>query len=120
MAGYGLWEFGDGTGEYRPLTKNTPSEEKVVSKSVKAIYKEYPDAFVFKVNGGMYQRSGVPDLYVGVGGKSIWIEMKRPGADTTALQKAKMEHLQRIGIPCGTAESPERVLEIIKIVLAEG
>jgi hypothetical protein len=105
---------------YRPLTKTTPSEEKIVSKSVKAIRKAYPDAFVFKVHGGMYQRSGVPDLYIGVGGKSIWIEMKRPGADTTELQKFTMEQLKRQGIPCGTAESPERVLEIIKIVLAFG
>lgn len=120
MHTYGLWEFGDGTGEYRPLTKDTPTETNITTKAVKLVQKTYPDAFIFKISGGVYQRSGVPDLYIAVNGKGVWIEMKRPGADTTALQKAKLQHLQRQGIFCGTAESPERVLDIIKNMLAEG
>lgn len=116
---YGLWETGDGTGEYRPSSKNVPTESVIITKAIKLIAKEFPHAFVFKVHGGLYQRSGIPDLYVGIEGKSIWIEMKRPGADTTALQKHKMEQLIAQRIFCGTAESPERVIEIIKKVLAE-
>lgn len=117
MTKYGLGEFGGGTGVYRPESSSTPTENYITSKTVSLLKKTFPDAFVMKIHGGGYQKSGAPDLYISIRGKSIWIEMKRPGADTTALQKSKMEELSKTGAFCGTAESPERAVGIVNDVL---
>lgn len=114
---YGLWEFGGGTGVYRPLTKDTPQENTIVNKAIKLVKATYKDAVVEKLHGGTYQRSGLPDLYIAIGGVSLWVEMKRPGADTTKLQQRRLERLKNAGVYCGTAESPERVLEMIEEAL---
>lgn len=115
---YGLWKFGGGTGNYAPSKNSKETETSITNKSIKAIKEHYPEAFVLKVHGGTYQRSGIPDLYIAINKHSIWIEMKRPGADTTALQKNKLEQLKKVGVYCGTADSPQTVLEIIKDALA--
>jgi len=114
---YGLGKYGDGTGLYRPNSTKKQRENAIVTKTVKALEKLFPEAFVMKMHGGSYQRSGLPDLYISIYGKSIWIEMKRPGADTTALQKAKLERLAATGAFCGTAESSERAIEIVNKVV---
>lgn len=118
MSKYGLGEVGDGTGLYRPVYETIPLESTVVRRIVKEIKACYPEAVMIKVHGNPYQRSGVPDLYVAIKGKSIWIEIKREGADTTALQRAMLVKLRDMGVPCGTAESPQTALDIIKKVLA--
>lgn len=114
---YGLGCFGDGTGVYRPQTTKEPTESLITTGAIKLITKEFPTAFVMKVHGGGYQRAGIPDLYILHQGRSIWIEMKRPGADTTALQRKKLKELEAAGAFCGTAESPERAVQIVKDVL---
>jgi hypothetical protein len=111
---YGLYKFGDGTGKYVPESTSIPLESTVQMKIVNAIKKAYPHAVLVKFSGGEYQRAGVPDLYVAVDGMSVWIEVKRPGADTTLLQKKFLEKLFLNGVFCGTAECPETALGIIK------
>lgn len=119
LSKYGLWNYGGGTGLYRPLTADTPTEAVVTKTVIKAIRTEFPDAFVLKIHGGAYQRAGVPDLYVLIHGKSVWIELKRPGSDTTALQKAKLEQLAAAGAFCGTAECSETAIAIISIAVKD-
>lgn len=114
---YGLWKTGGGTGNYASTNK-TVKESDITNKAIKLIKATYPSAVVIKIHGGTYQRAGIPDLYIAVSGVSIWIEMKRPGADTTALQKQLLDKLKSIGVPCGIAESPDRVIEIIEKALA--
>ena len=111
---YGLFKFGGGTGKYVPESTSTPLESKIQLKIIDAIKKEFPGAVVIKLSGGEYQRAGIPDLYVAVNGVDVWIEIKRPGADTTMLQKKFLERLYYNGINCGTAESPETALKIVK------
>ena len=114
---YGLWKFGNGTGTYRPES-GARTETRIVADSMCAVKTKYKcdNVFVTKIHGGAYQQSGLPDLYIALCGASIWIEMKRPGADTTALQVDKLKQLKDAGVFCGTAESPERVIEIIESV----
>lgn len=115
---YGLNQFGDGTGIYRPQSSKERTETAITKDTIDVLKVLFPYAFVLKVHGGDYQRAGVPDIYIMTCGKSIWIEMKRPGADTTALQKRKLQALSDAGAFCGTAESPERAVEIVKEVLS--
>lgn len=116
---YGLNKFGEGTGVYAKQADapSAPSETQIVNAIIKAVRKAYPDSIVVKIHGGGFQKAGIPDLYIATGGINLWVEVKRPGGDTTALQKRFLESLRLNGIPCGTAESPERVLEMIEQTL---
>jgi hypothetical protein len=104
---------------YRPQTSTEQKESTITNNAIKQLRKAFPDAFVMKIHGGGYQRAGIPDLHVSIRGRSVWIEMKRPGADTTALQKSRLEELAKTGAFCGTAESPERAIEIVNQILTE-
>jgi len=112
----GLWKFGDGTGKYSGKP-NQPTETSIVNATVKAVRKEYPNSVVVKIHGGGFQSAGIPDLYIAVDGEGLWVEMKRPGSDTTALQKRFLEKLWANSIPCGTADNPEMVLAILRQLL---
>jgi hypothetical protein len=120
MSRYGLWEFGNGTGNYSPATPNERKESNIVDMAVRAAGKKYKKAiYQRKISGGSYQRAGLPDVYLALaGGINIWVEFKRPGADTTALQKSNLENFKALGIYCGTAESTETYLKIIGDVLS--
>lgn len=113
----GLFQVGEGTGKYRPLSDNTPTESKIVSKTVDALRKTFPDIIVIKTHGGAYQRAGIPDLYIAYQGISLWIEMKRPGADTTALQKDFLLKLIRQGVKAGTADSVDTAVNMVYTLL---
>jgi hypothetical protein len=119
MAKYGLWEFGEGTGKYSPATSTgTRKENDILAVAVRKAEKVYGDKiFQRKIHGGGYQRSGLPDVYIAIAGTTLWVEFKRPGADTTALQKKTLEDLKRLGIYCGTAESTKTYLEILQTVV---
>lgn len=46
-------------------------------------------------------RSGVPDrIVLCPGGRTIFIELKRPGGKPRPLQMHAIRHLQRLGFPC--------------------
>lgn len=119
LSKYGLNQYGDGTGMYRPSSSKEQTENTITTKAIKLLEEAFPDAFVMKMHGGSFQRSGIPDIYISIRSKSVWIEMKRPGADTTALQKAKLERLAKTGAFCGIAESPERAIEIVNEVISK-
>lgn len=112
-----MWEYGGGTGKYTPTSPNTPTESAITRNALRAVEKAYPSAFVVKVHGGQYQSSGLPDVYIMLNGMSIWVEMKRPGADTTKLQQSKLEKLAKAGAYCGTAENTETLLAILLAVM---
>lgn len=115
--GYGLREFGSGTGKYTPESSTTMRENDILNKAVKEAKTKFKDIYQLKIHGGGYQRSGIPDVYVAIGGISIWVEFKRPGADTTALQLKTLNELDSLGVYCGTAESVETYIGIIEEVL---
>lgn len=115
---YGLGETGNGTGNYTPVSSDIPTEKVIQRKIVRAIEREYrKEVMVVKIHGGGYQRAGIPDLYVAVKGVSIWIEVKRRGADTTKLQQRFLKKLINQGVLCGTACDVKTALNLIKDAL---
>lgn len=115
---YGLGCFGDGTGVYTPATTHEKQETKITTEIIRALKETFPDAFVCKIHGGGYQRAGLPDVYMMLRGKCLWIEVKRPGADTTALQKRTLELLSACGAYCATAISPECAVDVVRDVIS--
>ena len=63
------------------------AETKRIVKDIK-LYD--PDAFVYKVHGSAYGKSGIPDLYVCINGESLWVEVKVYPNKPTALQGQAM------------------------------
>lgn len=114
--------FGEGTGDYTPVSFNVQKENTILSKAVKKL-KEYLKRekiihSIIKLHGGAYQRSGLPDLLIVLPrGITLWIEFKRPGADTTALQKYNLEQLDKMGHYVGTCDSANLLLEMVKEVI---
>lgn len=53
--------------------------------------------WAMKVHGGAYQQAGIPDICAVVHGRSVWIEVKRPGERPTELQELKMKELRKAG-----------------------
>lgn len=116
-----LWETGRGTGDYTP--SGTPPKESTITSSIIRSLKEYmknglnvKTPFVRKVHGGGFSRAGMPDIYVQYNGAAIWIEVKRPGADTTALQKDTLEMLAENGAYVGVAHSADEAVKLLKEV----
>lgn len=113
-----LHDIGFGTGKYAPKT-GTSSESSVTTKALAMAKKIFPGIVLIKLGGGGFQRAGIPDVYVGYKGVSIWVEFKLPGGDTTALQHATMKKMQETDLLCGIATSVDDFLLIISRAMEE-
>jgi hypothetical protein len=115
-----LWYVGHGTGKYKASTKIP--EARITTRfttKAKSMFDAHGiHAVIVKVGGGMYQRAGLPDVYIQMDGKAVWIEMKRPGGDTTALQRATLLELQKAGAYVATCESVEEALAVLQEVIS--
>lgn len=100
------------------------NEGQLVDAMKKAIKTSYPTVYMIKVNGGMYQESGIPDLVMCLDGLMIGIEVKhqKPGesrlhaVDRTTLKQR--QHIARIvaaGGMAGVALDVETALLIIQL-----
>lgn len=100
------------------------NEGQLVDAIKKAIREKYPNSYVIKVNGGMYQESGIPDLLCGLDGLMIGIEVKHQklgesrehALDRTTLKQR--QHIARIvaaGGMAGVALDVETALHIIQL-----
>lgn len=110
--------IGKGTGLYAPSKEYT--ESKLVKDMINTLKKTFKDEplVILNTHGGQYQRAGFPDLYIQLRGCAIWIEAKRPGGDTTALQKASLEHLYDAGAYVATCDTVHQVLDTVRHALA--
>lgn len=121
-----LGDTGEGTGRYAPSSSGI-SESTLVTKIVKALHKEFYNIphEIIKMHGGLYQRSGIPDLYIQIGapprvgqiGAPLWVEVKLPGGDTTALQKQMLEKLKDAGAYVTVCDCVEDTICIVYEVL---
>lgn len=112
-----LGDTGEGTGRYAPSSSGI-SESTLVTKIVKALHKEFYNIphEIIKMHGGLYQRSGIPDLYIQIGAP-LWVEVKLPGGDTTALQKQMLENLKDAGACVTVCDCVEDTICIVYEVL---
>lgn len=99
------------------------NETQLVARIVAAIKEQYPSAWILKVHGDRYQRSGVPDLLICIDGKLIAVEVKhvkrgeteqRARARTTKLQLIEIGKIGKAGGTAGVALSIEETLAIIR------
>jgi hypothetical protein len=82
----------------------------------KTILKEYGDhAWFFKVHGGPFQSSGLPDLIGTVYGIFFGFEVKEPeDGEPTELQLETIADIIRAGGVAGIIEQPEEALALIR------
>lgn len=100
------------------------SNETTLTNSIRrAIKREFPDAWVFKVHGGPYQMAGVPDLLVVVDGYLVGLEVKhpKPGESiehalgrTTEQQHAQMGAIRKAGGAAAVVTSVEGALTVLR------
>lgn len=90
-------------------------ESTVVKHIMKALDINYP-GFYFKVHGGLYQATGLPDIIGLHRGRFIGIEVKVPGKENT-LTKKQAQTIRKINLAGGIsfmAISPQQVLVQLK------
>ena len=68
-----------------------------------------------KIRKGPYQRSGLPDLHITWCGRSIWLEVKRPGKKATKLQRHILEEIQKAGGYTGIVSSVEELRKFLDL-----
>lgn len=102
------------------------NENELVQDIWKNILKTYPDAYLIKIHGGMYQEAGIPDLLVMVRGLLIGIEVKnqRPGESrehalsrTTLRQRQHIARMVKAGGMAGVALDVDTALYLIKLAI---
>lgn len=88
-----------------------------LQRAIRRRLEEVLGGYWYKVWGGPYQPAGLPDLHGDVGGRSCWVEVKRPGEDPTEVQTRRMAQLSAAGaavcVARSAAEAVDRVREAI-------
>lgn len=88
--------------------------EKQVENKIKK-WLEQNNYWYFKVHGGPFQKTGVPDIIACVKGKFVAIEVKRSdGGIVSELQKAQIQKIKENGGVVGVARSLAEFLQILK------
>lgn len=104
------------------------SEAKLVTAIVKALAKQYPWAWIFKVVGSPFQMTGVPDLLVCVEGHLFGFEVKfqRPGESqkhaldrATPGQRVQISRLRNAGATADVITSVQEAVATIEAWLTE-
>lgn len=88
--------------------------EKQVENKIKK-WLEENNYWYFKVHGGAFQKTGVPDIIACINGKFVAIEVKRSnGGIVSELQKAQIQKIKSCGGVVGVAHSIDEFLQILK------
>ena len=73
--------------------------------------------WVMKVHGGPYQLAGVPDLLLLKNGTAVFMEVKQPGKQPTAIQRQRMAEIEREGgAACHVVTSKEQARELLEAI----
>lgn len=90
-------------------------EADLVKKIVKALEGNF-GGFTLKTHGGLYQRTGIPDILYWTQGKAFALEVKLPEEKhpVSELQKDKLVKLHNAGVYTGVVHSVEEALSIIE------
>ena len=89
-------------------------ESKVSTAIMKAWRKM--GAFCYKVHGGEFQMSGIPDISGIYSGQSVWCETKMPGNKPSLIQKVRINQIRQAGAHVVIAYSVTDATEMIQYV----
>lgn len=92
------------------------TRETRLQEQAAAFFRAEPGVWFFKVHGGPFQETGLPDFLGAVGGRAVGIELKIFPAFVTPLQKYQMQRLQRAGGLCFVCYSIEEVRRAVTVV----
>ena len=109
-----LGETGKGSGTYSYLGTKVSVIVRNICNNIK---KKYPYGVLMNLHGGLFQRSGLPDLAFTYMGFTLWLEVKRPGGDTTPLQKVTLDKLKENGGFVAVVDSVEEAIDTIEEVI---
>jgi hypothetical protein len=68
----------------------------------------------FKVHGGARQKAGSPDPCVVWYGRSVWLEVKRPGETPTRLQWQRIDEIREAGGVADVVESVPQAAAVLE------
>ncbi|AGL03625.1 VRR-NUC domain-containing protein [Desulfoscipio gibsoniae] len=71
--------------------------EKQLQKKVIKYLNSLPNTWFFKVWGGGFQRSGIPDLICCINGLFVALELKGTGGKSTKLQELNINNINAAG-----------------------
>ena len=75
-------------------------QETDITADIVELLEAVPESEVVKLKGGAAQESGLPDLLftcAALGGRAVWIEVKKPGETPRKLQGYKLDRWRRAG-----------------------
>lgn len=90
-----------------------PREDVVVEKLIKYLNK-IPNCYAEKRHGGIFQKTGNPDITGCICGRRIEIEVKRPKEEAREKQDAILNRWGRCGSIVGVAHSLDELIQIFK------
>lgn len=99
-----------------PVPMSQP-ESRLQRRIRKALEREFPGSFWWKVHGGAYTRAGIPDLCGCVRGRHIALEVKRPDGTVSAIQRSTHRRLKRAGAAVAVVATPAEAIDVVHLAL---
>ena len=87
--------------------------EKTIENSIKKYLKDN-NIYYFKVHGGYYGVSGIPDIIVCYKGRFVALEIKNEKGKTSKMQDMHIENIRKSGGIAFVVRSREEVKKIIE------
>lgn len=101
-----------------PVTRAEKSESDITREAIEWLKRQTPTTYAWKLFSGALGESGHPDIDGCSGGRSIKIEMKRPGKRPTAIQMARLRQWREAGAIVGWATSVSQVQQLFAYSMA--
>jgi hypothetical protein len=101
-----------------PTRKAPALSETEITRQITGYLATLPGCFHRKIfGGGYYQKPGLPDLYVCYRGRSVWVEVKRPGNKLQPVQAETIERMRGAGCEVVVAHSLGELLTELGIII---
>ena len=90
------------------------SSERSIVKAILTYLNSLPNCLARKRWGGGMGMAGEPDIDACIGGRSLQLEVKRPGEKPTQLQLKRLEEWRRAGAITGVVTSVADVRDLLE------
>lgn len=90
------------------------SSERSIVKAILAYLNSLPNCLARKRWGGGMGMAGEPDIDACIGGRSLQLEVKRPGEKPTELQLKRLEEWRQAGAITGVVTSVADVRHLLE------